>query len=273
MSETIKTTITNILTGETKVTSYGHSLSEETKRKIGDAHRGKISPMKGKHHTEGTKIKIKEARSRQIMKPRSTETKTKISIANTGKVRSEEQIENIKRTHKGMLGLNHSNITKSRMRRAWENRPHSVPDEIKLKISIRTKEGMRKEGVIEKLRIARAKQNPTWISVQEYEIREQLDRQGISHKPDSCVKGLLSPPYQYHRWDIVIEERKILIEVQGCYWHNCPKCFPNNIPKDHRILDNVKRDLIIITEARAKGWKVIEIWEHTIKESEIQFKL
>ena len=51
----------------------GVKTSEETKRKISMKNKGKISPMKGKHHTEYSKDKIREARKRQVFTPEQIE--------------------------------------------------------------------------------------------------------------------------------------------------------------------------------------------------------
>lgn len=56
----------------------GHSVSEETRRKISESQIGKIIP-------EDVKEKIRIARARQIMKPMSEETKRKIGEKNRGK--------------------------------------------------------------------------------------------------------------------------------------------------------------------------------------------
>jgi DNA mismatch endonuclease (patch repair protein) len=69
--------------------------------------------------------------------------------------------------------------------------------------------------------------------------------------------------------DIVIVSKKIAIFVDGCFWHKCPKCFrsPNsNKPYwSEKIKRNIARDKRINKILKSKGWKVIRIWEHEIK--------
>ena len=69
----------------------GKKLSEETKKKLSDSHKGK-TPTKGKHW------KLSE------------ETKMRIGLANKGKTRTEEQKQEMSRIRKGLLaGEKHPN--------------------------------------------------------------------------------------------------------------------------------------------------------------------
>lgn len=68
------------------------------------------------------------------------------------------------------------------------------------------------------------------------------------------------------RPDIVFPRRKIAVFIDGCFWHRCPKCFVE--PETHRkfwmkkIASNLKRDSLVGSELKRKGWKVLRIWEH-----------
>jgi hypothetical protein len=61
-------------------------LSEESKQKLRTARKNQIAPMLGKHHTEETKAKLREKRKSYIP---TVETRTKISLAQTGRKNSE----------------------------------------------------------------------------------------------------------------------------------------------------------------------------------------
>jgi DNA mismatch endonuclease (patch repair protein) len=56
--------------------------------------------------------------------------------------------------------------------------------------------------------------------------------------------------------------------VDGCFWHACPRCF--RMPATNRdywevkISRNVSRDRRITRGLRAKGWKVVRVWEHSL---------
>ena len=81
-----------ILKGE-KNGMYGKHLSEETKKKLSEAHKGLISGHKGMHHSEETKKKISEANKGKLLgdnnpmygKHHSEEIRKKISEARKGK--------------------------------------------------------------------------------------------------------------------------------------------------------------------------------------------
>ncbi len=57
--------------------------------------------------------------------------------------------------------------------------------------------------------------------------------------------------------------------VDGCFWHGCPK--HATWPKARaafwlaKLTGNKARDRRVNRLLRAKGWKVIRIWEHELK--------
>lgn len=71
--------------GYQKNSGYFHS--EESKRKNSEAHKGKITWMKGKHHTNEAKKKLREA---NLGKHPTEETKNKQRLASSGRFHSED---------------------------------------------------------------------------------------------------------------------------------------------------------------------------------------
>ena len=69
--------------------------------------------------------------------------------------------------------------------------------------------------------------------------------------------------------DFVFREKRIAVFVDGCFWHGHPtKC---RIPDTNReywemkISQNKERDRLVTATLRKKGWKVMRIWEDSIK--------
>lgn len=72
--------------------------------------------------------------------------------------------------------------------------------------------------------------------------------------------------------DFVYSRQKLAVFVHGCWWHRCPReNYP--LPKTHRaywkrkFARNVERDQITKAELESMGWRVIEVWEHSVRES------
>lgn len=69
--------------------------------------------------------------------------------------------------------------------------------------------------------------------------------------------------------DVILTDKKIAIFIHGCFWHKCPKCFIKPKSKksywNPKIDKNVKRDKLKIDILKNHGWKIIQIWEHEIK--------
>jgi len=73
------------------------------------------------------------------------------------------------------------------------------------------------------------------------------------------------------RPDIAYPGRRLAIFVHGCYWHHCPRCYPN-LPKSNAAFWERKFELNRERDARKRerleriGWRVVEFWEHDIRE-------
>ena len=77
------------------------------------------------------------------------------------------------------------------------------------------------------------------------------------------VKGLPGKP------DIAIKKHKVVIFLDSCFWHKCPKHFKK--PKSNleywepKIKRNVERDAEINRYYQNKNWHILRIWEHEVK--------
>ena len=69
--------------------------------------------------------------------------------------------------------------------------------------------------------------------------------------------------------DFTFQSQKLAVFIDGCFWHGCPKCY--RLPEDNRIYWTTKlqlnrrRDKRNVRKLNAAGWKVIRVWEHTLK--------
>lgn len=89
--------------------SKGYKFSEEHRKNLSKAHKGKIPWIKGKNHSEATKLKISKAAKGRIF---SKETRRKLSEANKGKV-------------SWIKGLKHSKESKRKMSLARRGKKNS----------------------------------------------------------------------------------------------------------------------------------------------------
>jgi DNA mismatch endonuclease Vsr len=77
------------------------------------------------------------------------------------------------------------------------------------------------------------------------------------------VRGLLGRP------DIVFRVKRVLIFVDGCFWHGCIGCYRG--PKSNRhywrkkLRLNRARDQFVNSELLALKWRVVRLWEHEVK--------
>src|ERR1700674_2838658 len=75
------------------------------------------------------------------------------------------------------------------------------------------------------------------------------------------------------RPDFVFPKKRVAVFVDGCFWHGCPKCSvriqTNPSYWSEKLNGNKRRDRLVATQLRRKGWHVIRIWEHALKEPAI----
>jgi DNA mismatch endonuclease, patch repair protein len=69
--------------------------------------------------------------------------------------------------------------------------------------------------------------------------------------------------------DFVFWKSRVALFIDGCFWHCCPRCFVK--PKSNidywqeKAKKNRARDRMITNELTSRNWKVIRIWEHSLK--------
>ena len=98
-------------------------------------------------------------------------------------------------------------------------------------------------------------------------------------KPEKLIRSLLyKNGYRFRihvkklpgKPDIVLHKHKTILNVHGCYWHY-HGCAYSNVPKTktqywiERLELNKKRDFINKDKLKKLGWKVIDVWECTLK--------
>jgi len=69
--------------------------------------------------------------------------------------------------------------------------------------------------------------------------------------------------------DLVFEAAKLVVFLDGCYWHGCPKCYrpptSNTSYWYEKFQRNKARDRRVGRLLRREGWRVVRIWEHEIE--------
>ena len=71
--------------------------------------------------------------------------------------------------------------------------------------------------------------------------------------------------------DIIFPRSKVLVFVDGCFWHKCPLCYREPETRKefwkHKIESNVDRDRINNELLSGLGWAVLRYWEHGIRKN------
>ena len=73
------------------------------------------------------------------------------------------------------------------------------------------------------------------------------------------------------RPDFAFRAARLLVFVDGCFWHGCAKCYrrpaSNRVYWDAKVIRNQTRDRAVTRELKKKGWRVLRIWEHELKDT------
>lgn len=101
--------------------------------------------------------------------------------------------------------------------------------------------------------------------------------------PEMIVRRLIHGAgyrYRLHRADLpgkpdlVFPGRKKVIFVHGCFWHQHPGCKAADRPAsnrdywDKKLDRTVIRDRTNLAKLKEMGWRVLVVWECTIKDRE-----
>lgn len=80
------------------------------------------------------------------------------------------------------------------------------------------------------------------------------------------------------RPDFVFRGERVVVFVDGCFWHSCPRC--SRVPRVNKrywgpkLARNRERDCQVTDELRDSGWTVLRVWEHQLdRPSAILIKL
>ncbi len=95
----------------------------------------------------------------------------------------------------------------------------------------------------------------------ELALRRQLHARGLRYRVDAVVE-----PDVRSRADLVFRSARVVVFVDGCFWHRCP--VHATTPRanaafwEAKFRRNVARDRRIDAELAARGWTVVRVWEH-----------
>ena len=69
--------------------------------------------------------------------------------------------------------------------------------------------------------------------------------------------------------DFAFRAERLLVFVDGCFWHGCAKCYrrpaSNRTYWDAKVIRNKARDREVTRELKKRGWRVLRVWEHDLK--------
>ena len=91
----------------------------------------------------------------------------------------------------------------------------------------------------------------------------------ISELQERGITGWMRHPADVPgRPDFFFPNQRLVLFVDGCFWHACPKC--GRLPKTRvdfwhtKLAGNRRRDLSISRKLRKQGFHVMRVWEHAL---------
>jgi DNA mismatch endonuclease (patch repair protein) len=70
--------------------------------------------------------------------------------------------------------------------------------------------------------------------------------------------------------DFTFVRDKLAVSVDGCFWHGCRMCHARPVRSNAhywrtKLGLNQGRDRLVSARLRRMGWRVVRIWEHSLK--------
>lgn len=94
-------------------------------------------------------------------------------------------------------------------------------------------------------------------------VRKLLHKEGFRYRLDSKINNI--------KPDIVLSKYNTCIFIHGCFWHSHDNCKYAVIPKSNivfwkkKLKKNKERDLKNEKRLIEKNWKIVTVWECSIK--------
>jgi DNA mismatch endonuclease (patch repair protein) len=89
-----------------------------------------------------------------------------------------------------------------------------------------------------------------------------LHSRGLRYRVDFAIRT----PEIVTRPDIVFRGTRVVVFVDGCFWHSCPahgqRPRANAAYWTPKLAANVARDARANRALAADGWEVVRVWEH-----------
>ena len=235
--------------GKTYEEIFGIQKANEIMKKIKDNHAdcsGENSSMYGKHHTEESREQMSK---NNAMKNR-PEIREKASKATIKFYQDNPEAKPIG-TKNGMFGKHHTKEARKKISEANSN----PSEERRKQISESTKLLWQDPVYVQKVLTAwNLKPNEPEQLI--YNILQKFlpNEYTLNIKGEVLILAGKRPDF------VNINGKKKVIEFNGCYFHECPLCFPDKGNKG-----------LIETEKRVKlfkkyGWSTLVIWEHELKD-------
>lgn len=93
-------------------------------------------------------------------------------------------------------------------------------------------------------------------------LRSELHRRGRRFRVNQLIPGI-----PRRRVDIAFTRVRLVVQVDGCFWHDCPdhgfRPKTNSEWWSWKLKRNAQRDRDTDEKLAALGWTVLRIWEHT----------
>jgi DNA mismatch endonuclease (patch repair protein) len=107
-----------------------------------------------------------------------------------------------------------------------------------------------------------------WRRHLEIRGRARSPLRAVGQTSKSGAHGVTRPTFRV-RPDFVFRQARLALFVDGCFWHGCPK--HGTRPAGNRsfwkkkFARNQARDRLVNRALRRAGWRVLRIWEHTLR--------
>lgn len=92
-------------------------------------------------------------------------------------------------------------------------------------------------------------------------LRRELHRRGLRYRVECPLPG-----WPRRRADLVFLRARIVVLVDGCFWHVCPTHGTAPLANCEWWADkrrrNVERDKETDAYLQAIGWRLVRVWEH-----------